>query len=399
MKKDEVAATTEEFDGFDGIDWGELADLTSSEQTTLIDAGTGQSTQAPKEKEDDIDAGIESALASLIKDDEAVEDTSGSPPPTKDTKSDKTDKPIENAASSSTTALAIAKAFYEEGGLSDFDEEEFNKIATEESPAKALMTMIQKEVEANVEEYKKNLDPTKKAEIEAKEMGIDPQEYTQLQADIQILENVSDEQLDSPEARETILRYYYQATTKFSEERINKEIKRLEDLEEAKDEVKSILPDLIENRKEAFSGLKVKADEYKKSLVEKENKRINDYKTAIAATTEIIPGNKINKTTQAKIEDMILKPVKESNGQKLNAIWAKREADPIKFDTIMAYLMIEGVFDGKWGGITAKPKTKAFEELENSLRTQRATEGTSINNLTQGQKDALSEMKGMFGNK
>lgn len=389
----------EEEDSFAGVDFGELVDLTEPNYNTLVSV-TGSSKELTEEAPE-VNEGIEDVLGKLVNLDKVEEEGDKKPedssPPIKDKDTPQGSDDIENAASSSTTALAIAKAFYEEGGLSSFDEEEFNKIAKEESPAKALMNMIQKEVNVNVEEYKKGLDPDKKAEIEAREMGINPNEYKQLKSDITILEAVSDEQLDSAEARETILRYYYQTTTKFSEDRINKEIKRLEDLEEAKEEVQSILPDLIENRKEAFKGLEDKAKEYKQTLIDREKKRIDDYKTAIYGTTEIVPGNKINKTTQAKIEDLILKPVKESNGQKINAIWAKREADPIKFDTIMAYLMLEGVFDGKWNGIVAKPKTQAYKELEDSLRTQRNSgEGTSISNLNAKSLAAVDEMRDLF---
>lgn len=393
MKKAAEEATE---DVFAGVDFGELVDLDISKSDTLI-TPTGITTTIPENKDNDLGDGLEKTLGDLMNIEEEEETTGGTgdtPLPTEKNKpSDNPEDDIDNAASSSTTALAIAKAFYEEGGLSSFDEEEFTRIAKEESPAKALMDMINKEVQANVEEYKKGLDPATRAEVEAKEMGINPQEYTTLQNDINVLENISDEALDSPEARASILQYYYKNTTKFSDERITKEIKRLEDLEEAKDEVKAILPDLIDNRKEALQELKTKAEDYKKSLVEKENKRISDYKQAIASTTEIIPGTKINKTTQTKIEDLILKPVKEVDGQKLNAIWAKRSEDSIKFDTILAYLMLEGVFDGKWSGIAAKPKTQAYKELENSLRTQRSNEGSSISNLSKTQQNSLEEMR------
>ena len=400
----------EEEDVFAGLDFGELVDLNADPASLVIDTkkDDDNSNSLGLDKEDD-DSNL-SLEALLLAESKALEDNDedADVPHQEEDKKDKGDDPplndidsdeSEEASSSTLNAVKIAKAFYEEGGLSSFDEEEFLKIAEEESPGAALMKMLKKEVDYNIEEYKKSLSPEEQARAEAQELGVDPNELQVIQNDIQILSNISDEQLEDADTRAKILKYYYQTTTKFSDSRIEKEIKRLEDLEEAEDEVKNAIPELIKTREADLEGIKTKAKEYQNSLIQKEQERVDKYKTYISDIKEIIPGVKVNKPTLDKIQDAILKPVKEENGRKLNAIWAKREADPIKFDSVLAYLMLEGVFDGKWSGVTSKAKTKAFEELESSLRTSKSTGDISGGNLNKNARSAVEEMKALLGKK
>lgn len=391
MKKQEE----ESLDVFADVDFGDLADSSTDSFVTEI-----QNENSDKDLPGD---SLDTLLGGILKEKDNDVETHPLEDITSTEKKGETTLTTtvedEDASSSALNAVKIAKAFYEEGGLSTFDEEEFLKIAKEESPGKALMTMLQKEIDHNIEEYKKTLSPEDRARAEANELGIDAQELQTIESDIKILQGLSDEQLEDPKVRATLLQYYYQSTTKFSPERISKEIKRLEDLEEAEEEVKTILPELIKVRENDLQGIKDKAKEAKEQAIQKEQARIDKYKEVIYKTNEIVPGNKINKTTQAKIEDLILKPVKEVDGRKVSALWAKREEDPQKFDTILAYLMLEGVFDGKWGNINPKSKTQAFQELENSLRTQRGDNSTSIQSLHMPKmQDSLKQMEG-FRNK
>lgn len=396
MKKKEQEQPQEMDDVFAGIDFGELIDTSPG--------FTIPTEENEEEGNEHNDESLSSLLSKQVEEnseesDESEEEDTDSEnidnedaPPLNDTDSDES----EDTSSSTLNAVKIAKAFYEEGGLSSFDEEEFLKLAKEKSPGAALMNMLKKEVDYNIEEYKKSLSPEERIAAEAKELGVDAQELSLVENDIQILKGITDEHLADSDTRAKLLRYYYQTTTKFSPERIEKEIKRLEDLEEAEEEVKNAIPELIKTREADLVGIKDKAKEYKNTLIKQEEERVNNYKKYVEELKEIIPGTKINKPTQAKIQDAILKPVKEVNGRKLNAVWAKREADPIKFDTIMAYLMLEGVFDGKWGSLTSKTKTKAFEDLEQSLRTQRQST-SSAPNLNSKSLSAIEEMRKAFG--
>lgn len=308
------------------------------------------------------------------------------------------DKKDETSTSSAlTNALAIAKAFNEEGGLTSFNEEEFIKLAKEESPAKALIQMLKSEVEANISEYKESLDPDKKLAFEANELGINAQELASIQEDIKILNNITEETLDNPEARDTLLRYYYKNTTKFSDEKIEKKIKLLEDLDTAKEEVLEAIPELISIKENELTSKKEEAKTLKEKELEKEKNLMNKYKEYVDSTSEIIPGVKINKQTKNKIIDLINTPKKkDSKGKLLNGIAAKRLEDPIKFDTILGYLILEGAFDGKFNFNAKNAKNKAFTELEESLRTSRkSSSSSSYSNFgrSTGFKDSIKEME------
>ena len=386
----------EKEDVFAGIDFGELVDTSKLGEMPII-----ANEKKDSDSQDEPELSIEELLSKSNSEEDNSEDIIEDAPPPEDTSSEDSQEDSnedEDASSSTLNAVKIAKAFYEEGGLSSFDEEEFLKIANEESPGKALMTMLKKEVDYNIEEYKKTLSPEDKAAVEAKELGINPQELQVIESDINILKGISDSQLEDETVRKQILTYYYQTTTKFSPERINKEISRLEDLEEAQEEVKSAIPELIKVRESDLVSVKNKAKEYQDSLVKQEQDRLKKYESYIDGLSEIIPGSKINKTTHSKLKDMITKPVKESGDKKLNAVWAKREADPIKFDTIVAYLMMEGVFDGKWDKLSSKSKTKAFEDLESSLRTARKTSDSASNPYNnKSTKNSIAELQSIFG--
>jgi hypothetical protein len=51
----------------------------------------------------------------------------------------------------------------------------------------------------------------------------------------------------------------------------------------------------------------------------------------------------------------------------MNAMWAKRNENPIDFDTTLAYLYLSGVFDGKWDQITKTVNTNLTKKLERKL--------------------------------
>jgi hypothetical protein len=395
-KKEEVSSV------FEGIDFGDLTDTGDSIETQILDETPGaKDVPSVDDFLKSLDKEIEKTPSSTS---EGLGEKIEVEKPGEELGQVEKTKEIKDITSSSTlNALLIAKAFSEGGGFSEFDEEEFKKVIEEkgntpEAETEALMEFIQKEVDANADaknkDYISSLTPEKRAEAEAIEQGIDPAALQLAENDIRYLTNTDPAKLDDAEA-EKILRYHMKLSTGYSDAKIDKEIKRSKDLGELVEDATEAIPEITSIRKNDILELKDQAVQNKTKVEEKETARVAKIKETVAATTEIL-GKKLTKPSQAKIQDMILKPSKTVNGRTVNAVWAKRhDMGEAKFDTILAGLIMNGAFDGKVD-IGTKAKTKAFQDLTAAIKTGQQASTSSFGYNDGATTDSLKEMKSAF---
>lgn len=269
--------------------------------------------------------------------------------------------------------INLAKALSEKGVINDFEESVFDEEDSDE--VSVLMGLMQKTVDDSISEYKNQFGDSTKKIIEAIEQGLPIDEFLQSKNKELKYNNITDDFLedeDNYSARKEILKSFYKNTTKFSDERIDKEIDRIVQLGEDVDESKDALAKLKQlEQSKADSILEEKAKNkvdsekrYKESLLELE-KEVNDIDLSFL-------GVSTNKRSRAKLYDMLTKPVAEENGVPINAINKKRnEIGGRKFDIILAALLDKGVFDGNLSGISAKQRKSAIEELQRSMSDNR----------------------------
>jgi hypothetical protein len=277
-------------------------------------------------------------------------------------------KSIKDSSSNVPFSL-VFKSLQEEDALSDFDEDSFNKDVEEVGEAKAirnvflkeadvLRQVIQQETEEDFKEYTKLLD-----------LGIGREEANKLISQKLEFSSLKEEDLEKEENAEvckSIIIQNLKNTTKLTDLQIKKQIDRADNAGELVEDAKEALKEVNTFAKVQVAAAKEKAIQDKQLQDTARKEAIQKYKDTVASTDEIIPGQKINKQTKTKVEDAVL------NGM----MWEVRKKDPYKFDTIVNYLALTGLFEGKGDKLTAKAKTSAIEELEKVIKTTKKSEVT-----------------------
>lgn len=350
------------------MDTGELEFMDIDESGDFIDSAVGETSAPVKPQTEKIIDSLEDELVDFG-DLELEDEQKYIPPEAKGGIDDNLSSP------NKSLYLNLAKALSEKGVINDFEEDMFND--EEGDGVSTLMTLMQKTVDDSISEYRSQFGDSTMKIIEAIEQGLPIDEFLAAKNKQLNYNKITEDSLDDDgnlNTRKSILKDYYKNTTKFSDERIEKEINRIVQL-----------GDDVEESKEALSRLKEIESEAADSILEKTkqskldaSKKYQDSLIELRKETDEIDlsflGISTNKTSRNKIYDMLTKPVGEENGVPVNAINKKRtEIGSKKFDIILAALLDKGVFDGNLSGISAKQRKGAIEELERSVNENRGT--------------------------
>lgn len=256
----------------------------------------------------------------------------------------------------------IANLVKEEAGL--FSSLEIDKI----KDATQLVEAIKSEIVEGVEDYKNSLPEVVKNIIANYEDGVPLSDLIAIQSNEMELESITEEDLDNVDLQKNIYTHYLKATTKFTDAKIEKEIAKLEDLDELGDEVKNALEELKELTKADKQRL---IEESKKAKEAEEKARvqaIKDLKDNIDKTEEIIQGVKLNQKEQAELYKQMTTPVGYTReGYPISKAQEIRAKDPVAFEKTLNYLIMKGVFSNDhslFKAVEQKGKTKAISEFE-----------------------------------
>ena len=307
------------------------------------------------------------------------------------------DSKIENNTNKNTEdspsffSVSLGQDLVNRGVLTSFDESEISKIAKEEGEDVAIVKMFEKQTEIINNELKQNYDKGYQEYLELTSGGANKQEVTSLQKIENFRKSLSDidikgEDEASVNARKDLLRFHYKLLTKFSDEKIEKNIQKMYDDGSDIEEVEAALATIDEyipsekNRIKKEAEDKANADKLKQEEIE------GAYLKCIEETDEYFKGEKIDKITKTKIKDLLFTPVKLNNGFVTNKLWAKRDTNPAKFDSKMAYLDVIGFFDDKpLDKFEKRAETKSTSALssflsENKSRNIFSSIGKSFSN-------------------
>ena len=324
-------------------------------------------TKPPEEKTDEIET-TEASLEALFGEPESV----GS----NEDKQDKEDTSSNKSNTSSNFYSSIANALVEDGILQNLNEESLSKIKTSEDFAEAISN-----------EIKSQLDEKQKRINEALESGMELSEIQQYERYINILDNVTDEQLDSEGEEGENLRkniIYQDCLNKgFSKERAMKVVDRairsgtdIEDAKEAlqdnkkffKDKYDSVLKEAKQAQEEEKKKLKQQAEELKTSILEEDK-----------AFGEI----SLDKKTRQRVYDSICKPVytNPESGEKLTVIQKYELEHRTDFLKNVGLLFV--LTDG-FKNINKLVNDKVKKETKKSLSNLEHTLKSSGSNLNKG---------------
>jgi hypothetical protein len=286
-------------------------------------------------------------------DDEEKKDTSSKKSDETETESD------ENESDSDNEYAKLISAMLKEKGFIEDEVEDFSKLAD----------AFETKFENKINEYKEDLPDVIKELLDNYEDGIPLDELIDIKSEQIRLENITDEVLeDDPSIQKHLITAFYKAKG-FSETKIEKLIKKAEDLDELVDEAKDALGELKEI--EAEKEVKLKQETKRREAIQKAEyeKTINNLNKSITETKEILPGVKLSEKDQKELFKMITTPAEVRGNQVYTQAMIKREEDPLGFEVKLNYYIKMGLFDStpKMDFLTKKIETKTVSKFEKQI--------------------------------
>lgn len=296
-----------------------------------------------------------------IKDDEEI-DENVKAPSQKIKVEDKSNDKSKADDSSSQVPFFLFKSLSEEGALTSFNEEDFNKDIEENGLAVAVQNAWEREADAIRQSVRNEHEEDFKEYAELKDLGIDTDTAKKLVASKIQFDTIKDESLEGEEnvdLRKEILFQNFKNNTKLADTKINKLIEKIVDSGDDEEEAKEALKEIKEYNKLQIENVKKEKIEEEKKLEGQRKEVVKKYKTFIDGLDEPVKGYKINKNTKTKLENNVMS----------GYIWNLRKEDPVKFDTLITWYAMNGALDGKFDKATKIGRTEAIKKLEDILGT------------------------------
>lgn len=264
--------------------------------------------------------------------------------------------------------------------------------------AEGLMELEYNKFNKWKEEYKtETLSPRVKWLQDNLEEGVPFEELLKLDRQSVVYESITDEQLtENVELQKLVATEYYRETTKFSEDRIQREIKRLEDANELETESKTFskeLNDIIAEKKQtALENAKIERANNEKA----QQKALADFKETLTKTAEIIPGMKINSIMRDKIYATLTTPVEiDKNGTPLNKIAKARMENPLDFEIKLAYIFELTNGFKNWESMTTAGRKQAYINFEQEAARLDTKPSSTNQRQFQSNNEFLNELEGL----
>ena len=308
---------------------------------------------------------------------------------TEETPSDK------SADSSKFPYSTYAKALYEEGVITSFDEEEFNKLAEDVGEVEALIEMVRRTINTEADSRFSSLTLEQQDVLDAIGKGVPLDRYLQVKAKQQNYSSIKTDELTDDDSLCKRLISDDLESRGYTSEEIKESLSDIESLGKLEDKAKTALNKLQKSQTEELKKSKEEADKKQKQLGEQNRQALLKLKTDIDTVKEVVPGVKLNTQMRGKMYEALTTPTMQTpDGQYLNAIYAKRAENPTEFDIKLAYLYNIGIFDGKWDKITSTARSGAISDLSDRLKDSSVSK-TGTPASTEGSPKASDILRSM----
>jgi len=335
----------------DAIDFKDMVEVNSGLDLEVpADPGTSDEPKKPVETPTDLEDKINFEDLQQQSEEEPVEKKHTDTPP-----------PKGNKTSSNVPFALVFKSLVEEEAFSAFDEDKFSEDLEKEGPAVAIQNVFIKELEANRNELLAQADEDYKEYVALKDAGVDTETAKKLMLSKMQFDNLKEDDVlgeDKLEVRKQVLTQKYKLTTRLSEKEIDRLVNRAISSGDDEEEAAEALATIKEVNKQNIEAEKAKIKSAEEDKKKQQEAVAAKYKETIQKMDEPLPGMKINRQTKEKIEKMIFS----------GDIWKAREKDPQKFDTTLAFLVLNGAFEGKFTLAQQQAKTSKLKELEAHLQ-------------------------------
>lgn len=331
----------------------------------------------PENEEDDTEEGNE--------DGDSQEEDTGSEENEKGEDAD-TD---ESKSNSSSPLIPYAKYLKEEGILPNFNLEEFD------GSIEGLREGMFKEIMGGIDAYKESLPETLKHLINNYEEGVPLERLLEINSQKTKYTSITEEELENEDIQKSLVREYLTQTTKFSKEKIEKEINRLADLQELEEEAKTILPELValqmEEEKAAIEQVRIQRENEERQRLQ----QLEELRTAVESIEEVIPGNKLSTSMKQRIYKNLTTPVAHTEqGMPVNKLGAYRIKNPVQTEIILNYIF-EATNEFKdWSVFNRGAKRTVITELESAAREVEGQLSGRRTTSTKATKNIIKELEG-----
>lgn len=384
---------------FDNINLDEVIDVTTND---YIIPKENKDTVEPtnkennnKEDEDLIE--IIEAGDSTDEIDKIIESVSTNKKPVEITNEKKVTEttPSNNETPDSSPIKLFAKVLFEEGVLSELNEEEFDST---DDKIDVLINSIKKEVTKAIEVSEEVYPEKIKQILNAYKSGVPEEDilsYIQNEIDYT---SITDEELQENEELQKALIKQDLTAKGYSSEEIEEEILDAETVDKLFLKSKRALKSVVAIQKKQFDEIAEAKKLERQQIQDRIKEQQDKTRTYLESSTEILPGIEINKAVKDKIFNSMYKPVaKDKNGNPVSALSAARSKDPVKFDTIFHYLLVNGVFEGKLDSLVKPVKTKAIKEFESVVKSDTTfKEGSQKVVKTKESNSTLNALREIF---
>jgi hypothetical protein len=348
-------------DLFEGLDANFLEDGASEGTLDIpgFDATTGEVYGTEKEKEPGEEPDLQKELSFVQSEDNEEEVQSNE----EDIDEDAPDS--EESPSSPLTSLT--SALREDGVLSSLSDDELKEIKS----GSDLIKVIRKQIENN--EYS-DLNEDQKEYLKALRNGVPESTYREAQNSSKQLADISPYDLegeDKLEFRRKVLTQDF-LVKGFEQAEAEKYAERSIDLGEDVEDSKKALARLQKVEKDRLAKLSEEAEARNKQAQENYQKRLNELKTKVLSTNEVIPNMKVNEDTQNKVYDLMTKTAGyDRNNNPVSAVVKSMIEDQ---DYLVKLNYLHHLTDGfkSWDAITGPVSNSAVNKLDRALEAQDA---------------------------
>jgi hypothetical protein len=286
---------------------------------------------------------------------------------------DKKDKSGNSSSSPIKPFADLSKMFYEEGVLTQYDETEFEKIVEDEGgdPVKAMAELVKRTVGDVHQEWVESYPEPIQDILKSYHANLPLEKIFDLKRNQIQLEGITEDKLKDEKAvdlRKQIITEHYKATTKFSDERIRKEVDNKVNLGEDTDLAIEDWKELKDIKKTEEQQIKDETVKQKVLLKQQQQERINMVKKSIYDTKEIIPSIPLTKKEQDDlVKSMTSFVYTDSDGRGMTDVDYMFAEYPLEMRKALHYYVQKGLFK-------IDPKTKVwnpdFSKVTNSLKTK-----------------------------
>ena len=361
----------ETFDGLDKLilDQPEFIDLN---QEVVDESKKGDSKEKEEEKKDNLENDGLIEIPEINDEDDSDDDSDDKKKAGKkddEEEEEEVDDKSKNNSSQEELLKGWGEYFKENEILAEDDLEGFNG-----TPDSLIEAFKKREIRVGLEmvdDYKSQLPDMLKYLADNWEDGVPLTDLLNIKSNQIRYENITDEKIEqSVDTQKAVYADYLRKTTKYSEAKIEKEVSRLVELDELKDESKDALKELKAIEAEAEEIIKKETKKQREARIEANKKAIQTYEKTAKSIKEVIPGIKIDQKLQEEILRKTIDPVGvDGNGNNVSYIQSIRNEDPYTFDIKLNYLMVltKGLTD--FSKITNTITTKATKDLNKVLNT------------------------------